>query len=336
VLRVVKPGRARIEEAPEPTMGRGEAILLPRVLGLCGTDLAIFLGTNPLVTYPRVIGHEVAAQVIAVDDPSGRIKPGDRVAVLPVFPCGHCAACRRGRTNCCVQSETPGVHREGCAAERFAMPVEKLYPAPPQMSWEELALVEPMTIGYHAVRRARVQEGDAVLIIGAGPVGLGALQAARLRGARVAACDIKDLSVGLARRLGAELAVNNARTDLGKAVREWTSGDGPVVVIEAAGAPEMMEASVEWVAQAGRVVIIGYAKEKVQYAPDVFVKKELDFLGSRNSLNVFDEVLQHVAAGRIRVQELVTHRFEFLQGVEALRFWERHTQEVCKILLTFP
>ena len=334
-LMVFEAGRAQIVDVPEPALGSEGAVLRPKALGLCGTDLAIFLGTNPLVTYPRIIGHEVAAEVVRVDDPSGRVKAGQRVTVLPILPCGRCVACRMGRPNCCVNNRTLGVHRDGCASELFSVPANRVYAAPREMPWEELALVEPMTIGYHAVKRGRVSAGDRVLIIGAGCVGLGAVQAARLSGASVAAADIRDLSVRLARELGAELAVNSAREDLRRAVRDWTSADGPLVVIEAAGSTETVEAAVELVSHAGRVVVVGYAKGAVRFPADSFVVKELDFLGSRNSLNVLQEVLEHVAAGRIRVKPLVTHRFDFSEGVEALKFWVDRRQEVLKIVLTF-
>jgi 2-desacetyl-2-hydroxyethyl bacteriochlorophyllide A dehydrogenase len=334
-LKVFEPYRAEIVDVPEPVIAKGEALLRPKALGLCGTDLAIFEGRNPLVTYPRVIGHELAAEVIDVDDPTGRVQVGHRIAVLPMFWCGRCSPCRRGRNNCCVNLQVIGVHRDGAASEEFAMPVDKVHAASRTTDWESLAMVETMTIGYHAVNRAGIAAGEMALVIGTGPVGLGLMQAARLRGARVAAADIKPLAVRLARELGADMAVNNADTDLATFVRDWTSGEGPAVVFEAAGATEMMEACVRLVGQAGRVVIVGYAKGQVTYAPEIFVKKELDILGSRNSQDVFPEVLAHVAAGRIRVREMITHRLPFEQGVEALRFWAEHAQDVCKIVLTF-
>ena len=335
-LTVFDVGQAGFQEVAEPgAPGEGEAVLKVKALGFCGSDLATFLGRNPLVSYPRVVGHELAGEVIEADDPAGRIAPGDAVMVDPIFPCGNCIACRRGRYNCCVKSETLGVQRDGGAMPFLRLPVSKLHKPPRPISWEELALVEPMAIGFHAVRRGAVDETDTVCLLGCGAIGLGALQAAKAHGARVLAADIKDASLELAERLGADATVNSAKADLAGALRRFTDGEGATVVLEAVGLPSLIEQTVELVANSGRIVLVGYAKGAVTFDPKVFLTKELDLRGSRNSCRVFPELLDHVAENRIRVRELITHRFPFEEGDRALQYWSTHTDDVIKIVLEF-
>src|SRR5947208_7974650 len=285
------PGRACIETVPDPVARPGDVLLQVRMVGFCGSDLNSFRGLSPLVSYPRILGHEVCATAVQGDS---EMAAGTDVALLPYSNCGRCAACLRGRPNACQYNETLGVQRDGALAEYIAMPREKLYPA--KLTPKELCLVEPLTVGFHAVSRGRVTAEDSVAIFGCGGVGLGAVAAASSRGARTICIDVDDEKLELAQLAGAACSIHSKRESLHDRLQEMTAGRGPDVVIEAVGTPETFRAAVEEVAFTGRVVYIGYAKEPVSYETRLFVQKELDVLGSRNAqpadLHVVIDLLQ--------------------------------------------
>jgi threonine dehydrogenase-like Zn-dependent dehydrogenase len=249
------------------------------MVGLCGSDLNSFRGLNPLVSFPRIPGHEVCATVVEAHGGSG-LAAGTDVALSPYTNCGRCASCRRGRPNACQFNQTLGVQRDGALTEYISMPLERLYPA--KLSPKELCMVEPLTVGFHAVARGRVTAADTVAILGCGGVGLGAVAASCLRGATTICIDIDDEKLDLAFEAGGTTTINTQRESLHDRLAEVTEGRGPDVIIEAIGTPATFRAAVEEVAFTGRVVYIGYAKEYVSYETRVFVQKELDILGSRN------------------------------------------------------
>ncbi|HEX3660874.1 MAG TPA: zinc-binding alcohol dehydrogenase family protein [Acidobacteriaceae bacterium] len=277
-----RPGAASVEERPEPVVRPGDALLRVRRVGLCGSDLNSWRGRNPLVSYPRIPGHEVAATIVDLTRNDTQFATGMDVTLSPYSACHACAACRAGRPNACQHNETLGVQRDGALAEFIAVPIEKLYRA--DLTLDELALVEPLTVGFHAVARAGVQPSDSIAILGCGGVGLGAVAGAVFRGATVIAVDVEDTQLEIARRIGASHTVNSQHQDLATALKDLTGGTGPSGVIEAIGVPETYRAAVELVAFAGRVVYIGYASEPVAYQTKLFVQKELDICGSRNAL----------------------------------------------------
>jgi len=330
---IAEPGRATfrtVAEVPEPTPG--EVLLRVRAVGFCGTDLSTYRGRNPLVSYPRTPGHEVAATVERGGDGVPEAIPaGTKVTVLPYTACGTCSACRQGRPNCCRNNETLGVQRDGAMSPYITVPQEKVLPAP-GLSLPALALVEPLSVGNHAVERARVEEGDTVAVLGCGAVGLGAVASAAYRGARVIAVDIADDKLQKARQCGAARGINSQETDLHEELKSLTSGEGPDVVVEAVGLPETFVAAVEEVAFAGRVVYIGYVEEPVTYDTALFVKKELDLLGSRNaSLENFQSVAQLMEKGCVPIEALVTKTVDFEQAADALAEWHAHPQDYTRI-----
>src|SRR5436305_1976090 len=276
-LVLQKPGQASIETVPDPVLTDGKLLLKVRMVGFCGSDLNSFRGLNPLISFPRILGHEVCATVV-----EGKgFAAGTDVALSPYTSCGQCASCRRGRPNACQLNQTLGVQRDGALTEFIVMPAEKLYPA--KLTTKELCLVEPLTVGFHAVARGRVTADDTVAIFGCGGVGLGAVAASNARGATTVCIDVDDDKLTLARLAGGAHAINTAREQLHERLQEITEGRGPDVVIEAIGTPVTFRAAVEEVAFTGRVVYIGYAKEPVAYETRMFVQKELDILGSRNA-----------------------------------------------------
>jgi threonine dehydrogenase-like Zn-dependent dehydrogenase len=250
---------------------------------------------------------------------------------VPYTACGACAACRRGRVNTCRDNRTLGVQRDGAMTELVAVPWEKLLPAD-GLSPRELALVEPLAVGAHAVARGRVAPGDVVAVLGAGAVGLGAVAGAARAGATVVAVDVDDRKLGVVRRAGAAHAVNARTTPLHDALHDLTGGDGPDVVIEAVGHPETFLAAVAEVAVAGRVVYVGYAKTPVAFDTTQFVRKELDILGARNATaDDFRAVIDVLRAGRFPVADAVSRVVPIEAAADALRAWDADPGAVTRI-----
>jgi 2-desacetyl-2-hydroxyethyl bacteriochlorophyllide A dehydrogenase len=332
-LVIRNPGEAAIEQVREPSMSSGGVLLKVRMVGLCGSDLNSFRGLNPLVSFPRIPGHEIAATILEGDSLDGHLKIGADVVVFPYTNCGKCASCRRGRPNACQFNQTLGVQRDGALTELIVLPQEKLYPA--NLATKELCLVEPLTVGFHAVARGRVTATDTVAIFGCGGVGLGAVAASQFRGARTICIDVEDHKLELAKRAGANFTINTLRQALHKTLLDMTDGLGPDVVIEAVGNPTAFRAAVEEVAFTGRVVYIGYAKEPVSYETKLFVQKELDILGARNAQpEDFHAVIQFLEAGKFPVDHAVSLIVPLEKAPEALRSWSANPSQFTKILVS--
>ena len=325
------PGTLRVEERPVPEPERGQALVRVLAGGVCGTDLASYRGSNPLVVYPLIPGHELCGEVVEVRG-DGPLSPEDRVVVDPVRSCGRCRPCRLGRPNCCEDAQVMGVHRDGGWAEYFVTDLDKLFPAPRNLPPEEAALCEPYAVGAHANERGEVGEGEGVVVVGAGTVGLAALQVAKARGARVLSVDLVPRKLELALRMGAD-AVADGRGDVAGAVERFMGGEGPDVVIEAVGRPETMRMAVELAAPAGRVVAVGVVGGEICFPGPTFHKKELDFRGSRNSLGQFPEVVRWMEEGKLSPGLMITHRFPIEEAEEALKFMDEHPEEVSKVVL---
>jgi threonine dehydrogenase-like Zn-dependent dehydrogenase len=326
------PGEAGIEDRAEPELKTGEALLRVRRVGLCGSDLNTFRGRNPMVSYPRVPGHEIAATIAVLKGAHPGLAVGMDVTLSPYSNCGSCAACKNGRPNACRNNQTLGVQRDGALTEYIAVPVEKLHAA--ELNLQELCLVEPLTVGFHAVARGRVTERDTVAVIGCGGVGLGAVAAAAFRGARTIAVDIDDGKLAIARAAGAQETARSDRQEMVEALTELTGGTGPDVVIEAIGMPETFRAAVEAVAFTGRVVYIGYAKEPVSYETKLFVQKEIDILGTRNALpEDFRQVIAMLEQKRFPVEGVVSLTVPLDEAGDALRAWSEEPGRFRKIMI---
>lgn len=327
------PGSATIAtNIPEPIPGPGDILLDVRRIGLCGSDLNSYRGRNPLVTFPRIPGHEVAATVAALNPNHPEWQPGTPVTLSPYTNCGQCASCLRGRPNACQFNQTLGVQRDGALTERIAVPASRLYRA--DLSLKELCLVEPLTVGFHAAARGRITKDDTVAIFGCGGVGLGAVAGAAFRGGTVIGLDLDDAKLATARKAGAAHTVNTATGDLHAQLAALTAGRGPDVIIEAIGLPQTFRAAVEEVAFTGRVVYIGYAKEQVAYETRLFVQKELDILGSRNAQpEDFRDVIRMLAAHRFPVDEAVTHTVPIDEAPAILEAWSREPARFGKIMI---
>jgi len=333
-LVIVEPGRTEVRDVPEPRPGPGDVLLRVGRVGFCGGDLNAFRGTFPLQVYPMVLGHEIGATVLEVGPavPAGRLRPGMKATVSPYERCGRCVPCRTGRPNACQDNRTMGVRRPGALAERIAVPWEDVFPSE-RLSLRELAIAEPLTVGFHAAERGRTGPGDTVAVLGCGIVGLGVVAGAAARGAEVIAVDIDDRKLAIARKAGAAHTVNAAAAPLHPALQELTRGEGPRVVVEAIGTPATFRAAVEEVAFTGRVVYIGYAKAPVEYETRLFVQKELDILGSRNCLGDFPRVIEVLERGAFPVGDVVTREVPLDAAGAALADWARDPAAVTKILV---
>ncbi|MDR1098334.1 MAG: zinc-binding alcohol dehydrogenase family protein [Tannerella sp.] len=335
-IQITKPGQVRLTETPKPALKPGHVLLKTGYVGFCGSDLNTFRGLNPLVKLPVVPGHEIGAVVEAVaEDVGDTLQPGLHVTVNPYTNCGYCPACRNGRPNACEFNRTLGVQRDGAMSEYLLAPRNKVI-ADPAIAVRDLALVEPMSVGFHAVDRAGVTDSDVVTVIGCGMIGVGAIVRAAIRGAQVVAVDVDDKKLALARRLGAHYTVHSKEENLHERVQDLTGGNGSDVVIEAVGRPETYLAAISEAAFTGRVVYIGYAKEKVPFDTSLFVKKELDIRGSRNAMpRDFRAVMEYLKRGICPTDELITAVYPPEEAGSALEEWSAHPGDVFRILIRF-
>ena len=332
-VRIEAPGAVALVEISAPLPAPGEVRLRLTHVGFCGSDLSSYQGRNPMVSYPRVPGHEIAAVV----DKSGAgvtdLAKGQSVTVLPYFNCGSCVACRKGRPNACRNNQTMGVQREGAMSEYVCVPRRHVIPVE-GLRQRDLALIEPLAVGFHAAARAEIQLGETVAILGVGMIGLGVLLGARARGARVIAVDLADGKLDLAGRLGAETGVNGAREDTIARLNELTDGEGPAVIIEAAGAGATFRQAVDAVAACGRVVYVGYTSAEVSYETRLFPMKEIEIYGSRGAtLADFHAVIAHLR-GHPELADLIVTRMPRLEAAAgALRDWASAPGAVTKIII---
>jgi L-galactonate 5-dehydrogenase len=330
-----EPGKARVIEVERPAPGAEEVLLRTRVVGMCGTDLSTFRGKNPLVSYPRIPGHEIAATIEQTGSAVPAIfQPGMNITLSPYTSCGKCASCKRGRVNACQFNQTLGVQREGAMKEYFTAHWSKLYVAE-GLSIPELSVVEPLSVGFHAAARGRVSADDNVAVIGCGVVGLGAIAASAYRQARVIAIDVDDRKLAVAREAGATHLINSGSRNVHDELARLTDGPGPDVIIEAVGAPATFRMAVEEVAFTGRVVYIGYAKEPVEYETRLFVMKEIDILGSRNALDEFGTVIEALRGGRFPVDSIISRVVGLDQAAEALQAWSDNPGAYVKVQVSF-
>lgn len=324
-IQIVKPGEVAIVDVAKPVPAAGEVLVRMHYVGFCGSDLNTFRGGNAMVTFPRIPGHEIGAVIeeIGADVPAG-FKVGQVVTLNPYTNCGHCASCKRGRVNACENNETLGVQRDGAMKEYVCVPWQKVI-ACGDVSVRDAALIEPMSVGFHAVSRGRVSDTDVVMVIGCGMVGLGAVVRSVLRGATVIAADLDDEKLELARSLGAAYTYNTAT--------EWGDIPEPDVVIEAVGSVPTYQLAINKVAFTGRVVCIGYAKSDVSLPTSLFVKKELDIMGSRNADPAdFEAVIRYMHAG-VDVERFISSVIEPEQSQKALEDWSAAPGKVFRILV---
>lgn len=303
----VAPGRLILEKRARPSRRPGEVLLRVRRVGICGTDMHIFRGTQPYLAYPRVMGHELAAEVVEADADAG-VVPGDRVHVMPYLACGRCPACAKGLANACMNIEVLGVHRDGALTEYLTVPQAFVLRAE-GVSLDEAAMVEFLAVGRHAVRRADIRPGDRVLVVGAGPIGIATALFASLAGGRVTALDARLERLAFTREHLRVDATIDLAEDVADRVDSLTGGAGYDAVFDCTGNARAMEAGFLYLAHGGRYVLVSIVPADITFSDPEFHKREATLLGSRNALpQDFEDVLSAMRAGQVPTAALCTHR----------------------------
>ncbi|MCW3089556.1 MAG: Alcohol dehydrogenase GroES domain protein [Ferruginibacter sp.] len=304
-----------------PLIEPGRAILKIKRIGICGTDLHAFKGTQPFFSYPRVLGHELAADLIAADGADGFV-PGEAVTFIPYFNCGKCIACRNAKPNCCADIKVCGVHIDGGMVEYLSVPSYSLVKSQ-GLGYDELALVEPLAIGAHGVRGAQVKPGEFVLVIGAGPIGMGTMEFARIAGANVIALDINDQRLQFCKdRLKVSHTINGSTEDALSRLKEITNNDMPTVIIDATGSQKAINNALQYLAHGGRFVLIGLQKEVISFSHPEFHKRETTLMSSRNATREdFEHVIDSMQKGLVDPTAYITHRVKFGGLKEVFGTW---------------
>lgn len=334
-INISSVGEIEVVEKSIPKPSRGEVLLKIKYVGFCGSDLNTFLGKNPMVKLPVIPGHEISAVIEDIgEEVPESVKISARCTVNPYTNCQRCSSCINSKPNACRFNETLGVQRDGAMSEYIIVPWQKVI-INDEISERDLTLIEPLSVGFHAVARANVTDTDAVMVIGCGMIGIGAVIRAVLRGASVIAVDVDDKKLQLAKSLGALHGINSSSESLHSNLDEITNGMGPDVVIEAVGAPTTYRTAIDEVAFTGRVVYIGYAKSEVSFETKYFVSKELDIRGSRNALpEDFRAVIDYVKRNGIP-DEFVTAIYKPEKAKEALEYWSNNSGNVFRIFIEF-
>ncbi len=328
-----KPHKLTIEEMDKPVKASHEVLVRIRRIGVCGSDLHAFKGEQPYFTYPRVLGHELAGEIESIPEGNHAFEKGDPVAVFPYLECGRCIACRAGKTNCCVQLNVLGVHSDGGMCEYLSISENHLVRAK-GLEWEQIAVVECLAIGAHAVHRADIHPGEYALVIGTGPIGLGTLQLARAAGARVIAMDISESRLAFCRtELDIDHTIKPGETASAQ-LAEITNGDFPTVVFDATGNAASMKSALGYLSHGGRLVYVGLVKGDISINDPEFHKRETTLLSSRNATREdFARVIEALRSGKVITSGFVTHRAPLEDLPEHFENWTRPDSGVIKAMV---
>ncbi|WGG46541.1 zinc-binding alcohol dehydrogenase family protein [Rossellomorea sp. DA94] len=335
-VQVTGPHNLNIVEKDKPVITAKEEVLIKvKMVGICGSDIHIYHGTNPLATLPRVIGHEVTGEVEAIGEGVEGLSVGDKVVIEPIESCGHCYACRTGRGNVCSNLEVYGVHRDGGMQEYMVMPQKLVHKVNGDLDWKESVLIEPFTIGAQANWRGDVQNGDTVFIMGAGPIGLCCLKVAKSKGATVIISDLNESRLEFAKEWGADYTIHASRSNVTEELMEITKQEGANVVIDAVCLPQTFEQAIEVASVAGRVVVLGFDERPSQIKQLPITKKEVTITGSRLQTNQFPGVIGMFNEQSFDTTGMVTQIFQLEQIHEAIQLIETSPQEVMKVVISF-
>lgn len=326
------PGNFEYVEKKKPVLVKKHAIIQIRRIGICGTDLHAFEGTQPFFQYPRIFGHELAGDLLEFDDAPG-FEVGEKVTFIPYFNCGKCIACRSGKPNCCVKINVCGVHIDGGLVEYLLVPSYSLVHGQ-GLSYDELALVEPLSIGAHGVRRAGIKPNEFVLVVGAGPIGLGTIKFSQIAGGRVIVMDINDRRLEYAKtRLKVPYTINPYSQDALKALNEITNGDMPTVVFDATGSREAINNALNYMAHGARYVLVGLQKNEICFSHPEFHKREGMLMSSRNATREdFEYVIKCMKEGLVKPANYITHKVKFDQVKQEFDHWLDPSSGVMKAM----
>ncbi len=328
------PGSFEYRKGEKPLLQKNSAIIRIKNVGICGTDLHAFEGTQPFFTYPRILGHELSGELVEADGASD-FQPGESVSFIPYFNCGHCIACRSGKPNCCTSLNVFGVHIDGGMSEYIQVPSNKLLHGE-NLAYEELALVEPLAIGAHAVRRAAIEENEFVVIIGAGPIGLATTVFARISGGNVIIIDVNENRLRFCQEhLQIQHIINASSEDAVGRVKEITNGDFATVVIDATGSLKAINGGLSYLAHGGRYVLVGLQKENFSFSHPEFHKREATLMSSRNALRAdFESVIACIKNGVVNPQSFITHRAAFEEVKNQFADWLNPANGVIKVMVS--
>ena len=336
-IQIEKPGDVNIVDIPYcGDAEAGEVVVKIKSAGICGSDLHIYDGSSGFAIYPNIMGHELAGEIHEVGAGVDGLKKGDHVAINNVLSCGKCYACRKGRSNVCKEVKVLGVHTAGGFQEYLRISAKNVYVLPQSLSWEHAALIEPYSIASQALSRGRIEDGDTVLICGAGPIGLMVLQAAKLHNVKVAVLDIVDSRLEIAKQLGADKVINSKTQDAHAEVLAFTDGEGASLLYEATGNTKVLELCIgKFASQAARLVVLGFSSNPASVAPIEIMRRELEVIGSRLNNNRMPEAISWLAEGKIDPEPMISAVYPFEKTLEAFKFVSENTEKTCKVLLKF-
>ncbi|NNE77353.1 MAG: zinc-binding alcohol dehydrogenase family protein [Pricia sp.] len=330
-----KPGEFFLKEKSAPKRNVGEALVKVKKVGICGTDLHAYAGNQAFFSYPRILGHELAVQVVEIDENSQGIKVGDNVVVMPYVSCGICIACRHNKTNCCTQIAVLGVHTDGGMQEYITIPVNLLLPAP-HLNDNQMAIVEPLAIGAHAIRRSSLKSGETVVVVGCGPIGLGLMKMALISGAKVIAIDMNQERLDYALKvIGVQHGVLGGKGAVEK-VAEITSGDLATAVFDATGHKGALESGIDFMSHGGRYILVGLSKGELVFEHPKMHAKETTLICSRNAtLEDFEHVISVLEQDTFPVDSFITHNVDFTDMIDHFDSWLKPETGVIKATVDF-
>jgi 2-desacetyl-2-hydroxyethyl bacteriochlorophyllide A dehydrogenase len=332
-LICTKPGLLEYKDIPAPVLQPGHAILKIKRIGICGTDLHAYKGTQPFFAYPRILGHELSGDIVDADGATAFV-PGEAVTFIPYFNCRQCIACKNNKPNCCVNIKVFGVHIDGGMAQYISVPSYSLVKSE-GLGYNELALIEPLAIGAHGIARANVLKDEFVLVIGAGPIGLGAIQFARISGAKVIALDVNEKRLAFCKeKLMLDHTINASTENILAKLKDITSGDMPTVVIDATGSQKAINNALQYVAHGGRFVLIGLQMNEISFSHPEFHKRETTLMSSRNATRKdFDHVIAAIKNGLVEPSNFITQQLEFDDLKDAFETWLYDADKVIKAMV---
>lgn len=329
-----KPGLLEFVDVNAPVTKPGHSIIKIKRIGICGTDLHAYTGTQPYFQYPRILGHELSGDFIEGDG-NVEFSPGERVTFIPYFSCNHCIACRNGKPNCCESIRVCGVHVDGGMVEYLSVPNDSLLKSE-GLSYEELALAEPLSIGAHAVKRADLRNGDIVVVIGAGPIGLSVMEFARIAGANVIAIDMNEVRLSFCKgNLKIDMTINNSHENAAERLKEITGNDMPIAVFDATGNLAAINEAFQFMAHGGKYILVGLQKGNISFSHPEFHKREATLMSSRNATRQdFSYVIDCIRQKRINPAEFITHPVGFKELIKEFENWLNPENAVIKAMVT--
>lgn len=331
-LVCTEPCILKYEETALPSLRPEDVLLQVRAAGVCGTDLHAFAGRQPYFSYPRIFGHELAG-IIANANGHTTLKEGDMVTVIPYFHCGKCIACRNGKTNCCSSLKVAGVHTDGGFREYFAVPASSVRKVN-GLKIDQLAIVEPLSIGEHALERASPQEGDEILILGAGPIGIGLAMLASLRNLKVVIADHDPFRMDFCDNIAGIETIRLYKDD--KSLLHNRFPEGASRVFDATGNLEAIQSCLDLTANGGSIILVGLQKEAFRFSHPEFHRKEITLMSSRNAvMKDFDQVIRYMEDGKLQTESYVTHQFTFLEAADKFSSLTDKNNRVIKAVIHF-